>query len=124
MMIEIKESVTNLTPFKQENLVHFDESSGYCQVKLKSEVYPLEAVQFAGHHMADMINIAIDMESGGKISVEMFLKEATNAKIRDIYWKFNETVLGYSVYLTQSNRNKVLRELILEKVLSIPVATD
>ena len=96
----------------------FDEKEGYCLIRLSSNVYSLDAIKFAVNHLNEEANIIIDSEAKDTILLEMFLK-STNKNIKDVFWKFNETLIAYSTYLIQSDRNKELRNAILKKALSM-----
>ncbi len=108
----------NLKCLNQSGNILIDEKKGYCWVKLNPKIHPLEAVQFATHHLSGEANIVIDLDNKGLIQIEIFLKEESQS-IKDIFWKFNESVIGYSVYLIQSERNKKLREAIVKRALSM-----
>jgi hypothetical protein len=113
----------NLSTLKKNIL--FDEHNGRCLVKIKQELFPLKAVQFAAHHMAEEVNTIIDSDSNGGLVVELFLKNKdSGGSIEKVFWKFNESVIGYTVYLTQSERNKELREAFLKKALFQPDNKD
>jgi hypothetical protein len=96
----------------------FDENEGYCSIRLSSKIYSLNAIKFAAHHMAEDANIIIDAVEKDTVSLEIFLKDKKKS-IKDVFWKFNEVLIGYSTYLIQSDRNKTLRNAILKKALDV-----
>jgi His-Xaa-Ser system protein HxsD len=98
--------------------ISIDEEEGYCLIRLSPNVYSLDAIKFTVHHLSEEANIIIDSEAKDTVSLEMFLKDKRK-NIKDVFWKFNETLIAYSTYLIQSDRNKELRDAILKKALSM-----
>ena len=108
----------NLANLDQQGNFLVDEEKGYASLRLDRGVYPLPAVQFAAHQLASDANFIIDSDKSQKIIVEIFLKDNLKS-IKKFFWKFKESIIGHSVYLIQSERNRDLRETILKKALAV-----
>ncbi|MFC1741251.1 His-Xaa-Ser system protein HxsD [Nanoarchaeota archaeon] len=93
----------------------FDISQDAGVLYLDPEVYPLETIYKAAYVMIDKAFILLDKD-GQKIKVQVNRKNGSQ-NIRQLVEEFNEELLNYVVYKTQNDKNKVLRELILQKVM-------
>jgi His-Xaa-Ser system protein HxsD len=80
-------------------------------------IYTLEVVQQAAYIMADKAYIVIDGDPSTAIRVEIRNKESINDSLESLAQQFNEQLLNYAVYNKQHERNKPLREAILQRVL-------
>ena len=92
--------------YKQDNAVFVVNAS----------IYDLEVIKSAAYVMLDKAYIVLDGDPSSKIFVEIRKKEPEQ-EIKQLVYDFNSELINYSVYKQQSERNKTIRELILQRVL-------
>ncbi len=83
--------------------------------RINPEIYPLDVVQAAAYIMMDKAFILLDGDPKKEIITHIEAKEGRTAK--EAIQEFNEELLNYSVYKTQNENNKELREAIMKRVL-------
>ena len=96
--------------------IDIDEESGVAVFSVNPKIYPLELVYSASYIMIDKAFIILDGDPEKEILVEIRKKEK-DQELKELVQNFNEELLNYAVYKTQSEKNKNIRELILQKVL-------
>jgi len=95
--------------------IKYDEKEGCAIFSVNPKIYPLDIVYSAAYAMLDKAYIFLDGDPEEEILIE--LRPKSNANIRGIVMDFNEQLLNYSVYKGLSEKNKTLRESILQRVL-------
>lgn len=80
------------------------------------KIYPLELIYSAAYIMIDKAFIVLDGDPDKTIKIEV-RKKKPEQDLKTLVMEFNEELLNYAVYKAQSERNKVLRETILQRVL-------
>jgi len=83
---------------------------------VNASIYDLEVIKSAAYVMLDKAYIVLDGDPSSKIFVEIRKKEPEQ-EIKQLVYDFNSELINYSVYKQQSERNKTIRELILQRVL-------
>jgi His-Xaa-Ser system protein HxsD len=79
-------------------------------------IYPLDIVYSAAYIMIDKAFIVLDGDPEKEIKIEI-RKKRKEQELKTLVQEFNEELLNYAVYKVQSERNKGLREAILQRVL-------
>ena len=79
-------------------------------------IYPLDIVYSAAYIMIDKAFIVLDGDPEKEIKIEI-RKKKKEQELKTLVQEFNEELLNYAVYKVQSEKNKVLREKILQRVL-------
>jgi His-Xaa-Ser system protein HxsD len=85
-------------------------------VSVNPKIYPLEVIYSAAYVLIDKAYIVIDGDPEEEVIVELKPKEkSTDLEIlgRD----FNNELLNYAVYKTQSEKNAGLRQALLQRAL-------
>jgi His-Xaa-Ser system protein HxsD len=80
------------------------------------KIYPLDIVYRAAYIMIDKAFIILDGDPEESIKIEI-RKKKQEQELHELVKEFNEELLNYSVYKVQSEKNAVLRETILQRVL-------
>jgi His-Xaa-Ser system protein HxsD len=83
---------------------------------LNPKIYPLELIYSAAYIMIDRAFILLDGDPSEKILVEI-RKRKEQQDLKELVMQFNDELLNYAVYKEQSEKNKELREMILQRVL-------
>jgi His-Xaa-Ser system protein HxsD len=94
--------------------VKLGSDSILCTVNPK--LYPLDIVYSAAYVLIDKAYILLDGDPATEIKVEIRKKKDSD-DLKSLAIEFNEQLLNYSVYKVQSERNRGIRELMLQKVL-------
>ena len=80
------------------------------------KIFSLDVVYSAAYIMIDKAFIILDGDPEEEIFVEI-RKKTQEQDFIQLVREFNEELLNYAVYKNQSEKNKKLRELILQRVL-------
>ena len=96
--------------------IEIDEDKGFAVFSVNPKIYPLELVYSAAYIMIDKAFIILDGDPKKEIMVEVRKKEKKQ-KLKGLVREFNEELLNYATYKVQSERNKKIREMILQRVL-------
>ena len=96
--------------------IEIDEDKGFAVFSVNPKIYPLELVYSAAYIMIDKAFIILDGDPKKEILVEVRKKEKEQ-KLKELVREFNEELLNYATYKVQSERNKDIREMILQRVL-------
>jgi His-Xaa-Ser system protein HxsD len=96
--------------------VEIDDILGCGLLKLNPEIYPLEIIFSAAYIMIDKAFIILDESPNKEILVEITRKDKKQ-DIKKLIEEFNEELLNYLTYKTQSKKNAKLREYILQRLI-------
>lgn len=96
--------------------IEYNQKEEYALFAINPQIYPLELVYSASYIMIDKAFIILDGDPQQKILVEI-RKKKPEQNIRDLVTEFNEELLNYAVYQIQSEKNRDIREIILQRVL-------
>ena len=83
---------------------------------VNTAIYDLEVIKSAAYVMLDKAYIVLDGDPATKVMVEIRKKES-GQDLNQLVYDFNSELINYSVYKQQTERNKTIRELILQRVL-------
>jgi His-Xaa-Ser system protein HxsD len=83
---------------------------------INPRIYPLDIVYSAAYIMIDKAFIVLDGDPEKEIKIEI-RKKKKEQELKTLVQEFNEELLNYAVYKVQSEKNKGLREKILQRVL-------
>ncbi|MBW2991652.1 hypothetical protein KY345_00360 [Candidatus Woesearchaeota archaeon] len=98
------------------NNIEIDEKGEYALFSVNPKIYPLDLVYSASYIMIDKAFIILDGDPKEKILVEI-RKKKPEQDLKTLVREFNEELLNYAVYKVQSEKNKHIREMILQRVL-------
>lgn len=94
-----------------------DEKNQYALFSINPKIYPLELVFSAAYVLMDKAYIILDGDPKKEILVEIRKKNGVDDTLQNIVYDFNNELLNYAVYKVQSEKNKTIREIILQKIL-------
>jgi His-Xaa-Ser system protein HxsD len=94
--------------------LHYDK--GYVVVSVNPKVYPIGAVHSAAYVFMEDSFVVLDGDPEKKITVKLRPKEK-NKNLEELGRGFNDELLNYAVYNTQSEKNRVVKEAIVQKAL-------
>ncbi len=99
---------------EKENMLKIEKDRAV--LRLNPAIYPLDIVYAASYVMIDKAFILLDGDPNNHIDVEI-RKKSEEQDLKRLVVEFNEELLNYAVYKVQSEKNKRLREVILQRVL-------
>ena len=94
-----------------------NEKEGYALFSINPRIYPLDIIYSASYILMDKAYIFLDGDPEEEILVEIRKKEEIEEDLKQVVYAFNNELLNYAVYRKQSERNKKIRETILQKIL-------
>ena len=96
--------------------IEFNKEENYVLFSINPKIYPLEVIRAAAYILLDKAYILLDGNPEEKILVEIRPK-STISDPKALAMEFNNELLNYAVYQAQSEKNKGIRELLLQRVL-------
>ena len=96
--------------------VEIDDVLGCGLLKLNQKIYPLDVIYSAAYILIDKAFIILDENPEKEILVEITRKNEKQ-DIKKLVEEFNEELLNYLTYKTQSEKNAKLREYILQRLI-------
>jgi His-Xaa-Ser system protein HxsD len=91
------------------------EKEGYAICSVDTKIYPLEVIYSAAYMMMDKAYILLAGDPESKITIE--IRPKGKDSLKEIAYEFNEELINYAVYKQQSEKNRAMREAILQRVL-------
>ena len=93
------------------------EKDDECAIfSINPHIYSIDVVYAAAYAMIDRAFIILDGDPKKEIKVEIRKKEKHH-KLKDLIISFNDELLNYATYNVQSEKNKNIREMLLQRVL-------
>ena len=96
--------------------IEINEKEGYAFFSINPKIYPIDVVYAAAYVMIDMGFVILDGDPKKEIRVEIRKKE-DHHDLKGLVISFNEELLNYATYKVQSEKNKKIREMLLQRVL-------
>ena len=96
--------------------IKYSKKGNYVLFSINPEIYPLDVIYFASYVLLDRAYIILDGNPKKEIKVEIRKKEKKQ-DLKQLVFLFNYELLNYSTYKILSEKNKNLREIILQKLL-------
>lgn len=97
--------------------IKINEKEGYALFSINPKIYPLDLIYSASYILMDKAYIFLDGDPEEEIIVELRRKDENNQELKKLVYDFNNELLNYAVYKQQSEKNKPIREAILQKIL-------
>jgi His-Xaa-Ser system protein HxsD len=94
--------------------LHKDEN--YLVVSLNPRIYSLDVIYSAAYIFMDKAYLIISGDPEKEIIVEMRPKDE-NIELEKLGYEFNNEIINYSVYKTQTEKNKDIRNAIVQRAL-------
>jgi His-Xaa-Ser system protein HxsD len=85
------------------------------EVKINPKIYPLEVIYSATYMLLDKAFIVIDGDPNKEIIIK--IKPKNDNKQEDLVNELNNELINYSVYKTQSEKNKDIRQTLIQRAL-------
>ena len=98
------------------NNIKINEKDKCVLVSINPEIYSLDVVYSAAYILMDRAYVILDGDPKEEIMVELKAKDG-NENLEVLARDFGNELLNYAVYKSQSEKNKRLREIILQRVL-------
>jgi His-Xaa-Ser system protein HxsD len=92
--------------------------------KVKTDVYPLEAIYGASYSFIDKYYVFLDSSGDGDISIRLKSKEGNEASSVVSEGEFMNELLNYALRVSLSNENKQIRQYIVEQAIFSAVSKD
>ena len=96
--------------------IEINEKEGYAYFLVNPKIYSLEVIYSAAYVMIDRAFVILDGDPEKKIKIEI-RKKAPHHDINELVRSFNEELLNYAAYSSQSKKNRVIRETLLQRIL-------
>ena len=88
----------------------------YAIFSINPKIYPIDIVYSASYIMIDKAFILLDGDPFREIKVEI-RKKGKEQDIKQVIEEFNQELLNYAVYRSQTEKNKALTDAVMEKIL-------
>ena len=95
--------------------IKYDDNSVIIQ--LNPNIYSIDVIQFASYNMLDKAFIVLDGQLKKEIIVELRPKEKSK-DIEELGREFNNKLINYATYKMQAERNKAVRDSIVQRAFS------
>ena len=102
--------------FNKLGNIEINEKEGYAFFHVNPKIYSMDVVYAAAYVMIDRAFVILDGDPKKEIKVEIRKKEERH-NLNELVRLFNEELLNYATYKIQSERNKNIREMLLQRVL-------
>ena len=96
--------------------IEINEKEGYAFFSINPKIYSIDVVYTAAYVMIDRGFVILDGDPKKNIKVEIRKKEPHH-DLKKLVMSFNEELLTYAAYKVQSEKNKKIREMLLQRVL-------
>lgn len=100
---------------KQLSNMEIYEKENYCLISINPRVYPLDVIYSAAYVFLDKAYVLIDGEPNEEIIIELKPKEKYD--LEKLGREFNNELLNYAMYKTQAEKNRRIREFIIQRAL-------
>lgn len=105
-----------MTETKSMSNMEINKKEGYALISINPKIYPLDVVYSAAYVLLDKAYIVIDGDPQEEIIVEIRAKEKKDS-LEEIGHELNNELINYAVYKTQSEKNKEIRQAIIQRAL-------
>ncbi len=105
-----------MTETKNISNMEINKEEGYALISINPKIYPLDVVYSAVYILLDKAYLVIDGNPEEEIIVEIRSKEK-NGDVEEIGHELNNELVNYAVYKTQSEKNKIIRQTIIQRAL-------
>lgn len=100
----------------QEKNVNIDEKNNKASISLNSRIYPLDVIHFATYMLMEKATVIIEGDPDKELLVKINIKD-NKSKIRNLVEDFFSELSNYSVYKIMSEKNKDIKEMLLQRAL-------
>jgi len=97
------------------NNVEINEKDKICLVYINPQIYSLDVIYSAAYVFIDKAYIIID--GNPKKEIKVIIKPKENYDLNQLGMEFNNELLNYAVYKKQSDKNRGIRETIMQRAL-------
>jgi len=95
--------------------IEINEKEDYVLVSINPKIYFLDVIYSAAYILLDKAHIVLDGDPEEEIIAE--IRPKGKQDLRALAMAFNDELLNYSVYKTQSEKNKGIRQAIIQRAL-------
>lgn len=104
---KVQKGISNTSIDKEENCV---------VLSINTKIYPLDVVYSAAYIFIDRAYILLDGDPKNKVTVELRPKQKSQ-DLEKLGMDFNNELLNYAFYKTQSEKNKDIRTTLIQAAL-------
>ena len=98
-------------------LDNIETHKNFIIISINPKLYPLSVIYSAAYALLDKAHAIVDGDPTTEILVELRPKEE-DQDLKELGYLFNDELINYAVYTIQADRNKELRELIMNNALA------
>ena len=95
--------------------MEINEKEGCVLVSINPKIYSLDVIYSAAYILLDKAHIVLDGDPEEEIIAE--IRPKGKQDLKGLGMGFNDELLNYSVYKTQSEKNKDIRQVIIQRAL-------
>jgi His-Xaa-Ser system protein HxsD len=95
------------------NNIELHTKENFVLISVNPKIYPLEVVYSAAYAMMEKSYVIIDGNPEEEIFVELTPKLKMN--LLELGREFNNELLNYAVYMTQTARNQSIRDVLIQR---------
>lgn len=97
--------------------LQIDDAEGTLVVKVNPRFYPLEVIYSASYALLDRAYVVLDGDPQQEILVKLRPLHAGASDLERLGREFNNELLNYTMYAIQVERNKAVRDAIIQRAL-------
>lgn len=94
---------------------NIDIKEDHSLVKVNTKIYPMDIVYSAAYVILDEAYVVLDGDPEKEVFAEIRAKPGYD--LEEISNKFNEELINYAVFKSNSEKNKKVKEMILQRAL-------
>ena len=105
------------------NNFEINDKDGYVLISINPKIYSLEVVYSAAYSLLEKAYIIIGGEPNEEILIEMRPKKG-GMDLEKLGREFNNELINYAVYMMQSERNKIEKEMLMKRALQTNIQSS
>lgn len=95
--------------------MEINENEKYALISVNPKIYSLDIIQYACYAFLDDAEVILDDDKKELITVKLRPKKSSD--LESLGRRFNDELLNYAVYKNQSEKNRAVKEAIVQKAL-------
>lgn len=95
--------------------IEVDEKDGSVTVSVNPKLYPLEVVYSAAYALLEKAYVHLDGDPAREIIVKLRPSIEGSIDLLHLAREFNNELINYTVYAIQSERNRAMREAVVQR---------
>ena len=95
--------------------IKIDKDENACIINISPKLYPLDVIYSAAYVFIERAYVILDEDS--KKNINVFLKPKKEVNLEELGGEFYNELLNYAQYKKQAEKNKIIRETIMQRAL-------